>query len=303
MSDNNGDKASSNDEREESPLSRTIGSLFRVVGIGREEATDWRDALKEVITEEEDIAENISPEERRLLFRLIRFSSRTVDDAMVPRPDIVGLEEGVSLDEVLAAVHAHGHTRMPVYRGSLDEIVGMVHLRDVIACWGNDRPFALKDVMRKILFVPSSMPNIQLLSQMRATRTHMAVVVDEYGGTDGLVTIGDLVEEIVGEIEDEHDGAESPEIVALPDGSIDADARTSLEALSERLEIELLDEEESEDIETVGGLVTDLAGRVPRRGERIVHPSGLVFEVLDADPRRIKRVRIRPGGAGGQSGA
>ncbi|MGD9538985.1 MAG: hemolysin family protein [Alphaproteobacteria bacterium] len=304
MSDNNGnDRSSSNDDRDESPLSRTIGNLFRVVGIGREEATNWRDALKEVITEEEDIAENISPEERRLLFRLIRFSSRTVNDAMVPRPDIVGLDEGSTLDEVVAAVREHGHTRMPVYRGSLDEIVGMVHLRDVIAYWGSDRPFSLKDVLREILFVPSSMPNIQLLSQMRTTRTHMAVVVDEYGGTDGLVTIGDLVEEIVGQIEDEHDEAETPEIVALPDGSIEADARTSLEALAERLEVELLDEEESEDIETIGGLVTDLAGHVPRRGERIAHPSGLVFEVLDADPRRIKRLRIRRGDAGGQGGA
>jgi CBS domain containing-hemolysin-like protein len=304
MSDNNGnDRSSDDDDRDESAISRTIGNLFRAVGIGREESADWRDALKELIDEEEDIAENISPEERRLLFRLIRFSGRTVDDAMVPRPDIVGLEEGATLDEVLAAIHQHGHTRMPVYRGSLDEIVGMVHLRDVIAYWGGDRAFSLKDVIRKTLFVPSSMPTIQLLSQMRATRTHMAVVVDEYGGTDGLVTIGDLVEEIVGEMEDELDEVEAPEMMALPDGSIEADARTSLEALTEQLGIDLLDEEEIEDIETVGGLVADLAGHVPRRGERIVHPRGLEFEVLDADPRRVKRLRIRRGAARGQDGA
>lgn len=301
MSDSTG-RPSNEDERDESALARTLGTLFRAVGIGREESTNWRDALKEVITEEEEIAENINPEERRLLLRLIRFSSRTVEDAMVPRSDIVGLEENATLDELLAAIRAHGHTRIPVYRGSLDDIVGMVHMRDVIGYWGGNQPFSLKDVVRKILFVPSSMPAIQLLAQMRATRTHMAIVVDEYGGTDGLVTITDLVEEIVGSIEDEHDEVVPPEMTVLPDGSIEADARTSLEALAEKLEIELLDEEDAEDIETIGGLVADLAGRLPRRGERIIHPSGLIFEVLDADPRRIKRLRIRRGEPQGQSG-
>lgn len=302
MSDTGG-RQSNEDERDESALSRTLGTLFRAVGIGREEATNWREALKEVITEEEDIAESISPEERRLLLRLIRFSSRTVEDAMVPRPDIVGLDESATLDEVLAAIRAHGHTRMPVYRGSLDEIVGMAHMRDIIAYWGSDRAFSLKDVVRKILFVPSSMPAIQLLAQMRATRTHMAIVVDEYGGTDGLVTISDLVEEIVGSIADEHDEVTPPQMVQLPDGSIEADARASLEALEEKLEIELIEDEEDEGIETVGGLVTDLAGRVPRRGERISHPSGLIFEVLDADPRRVKRLRIRRGDTQGPATA
>jgi CBS domain containing-hemolysin-like protein len=289
-------RPSGDDGREESPLARALGSLFRAVGLGRDETTDWRDALKAVINEEEEIADHISPEERRLLLRLIRFSSHTVEDAMVPRPDIVAVEETSGLDEVLALIRAHGHTRMPVYHESLDDIVGMVHLRDVIGFWGGAQPFALKEIARKILFVPSSMPAIQLLAQMRASRTHMAIVVDEYGGTDGLVTIGDLVEEIVGEIEDEHDVVEPPEIVALPDGALEADARASVEELEERLGLELLDEDEAEDIETVGGLVADLVGRVPRRGERISHPAGLVFEVLDADPRRIKRLRIRRGG-------
>lgn len=292
MSDTQG-RSGDDDERGESPLSRTLGTLFRAVGIGRDEATNWRDALKEVITEEDDIADHINPEERRLLLRLIRFSSRTVEDAMVPRPDIVAVEEGSSLEDVLALVRQHGHTRMPVFRESLDDIVGMVHLRDVIAFWGGTVPFSLKEIARKILFVPSSMPAIQLLSQMRASRTHMAIVVDEYGGTDGIVTIGDLVEEIVGQIEDEHDITEAPEIVVLPDGGFEADARAGVEALEERLGLDLLDDDEAEDIETLGGLVTDLAGRVPRRGERIRHPLGIVFEVLDADPRRIKRLRIR----------
>ncbi len=302
MSDTNG-RQSNDEERDESALSRTIGTLFRAVGIGREEVTNWREALKEVIAEEEDIAENINPEERRLLLRLIRFSGRTVEDAMVPRPDIIGLEESAVLDEVLAAIRAHGHTRVPVYRGSLDEIVGMVHMRDVIAFWGSDGAFSLKDVVRKILFVPSSMPAIHLLAQMRATRTHMAIVVDEYGGTDGLVTITDLVEEIVGSIEDEHDEVTPPQMVQAPDGSIEADARAALEALEEKLGIELLAGEDDEDIETIGGLVTDLAGRVPRRGERIAHPSGLIFEVLDADPRRVKRLCIRRGDAQGPTTA
>jgi CBS domain containing-hemolysin-like protein len=280
-------------QRDESALARTLSTLFRVVGLGRDDTTNWRDALKEVINEEEDIAENIGPEERRLLLRLIRFSSRTVQDAMVPRPDIIAVEEGATLDEVLAAIRTHGHTRMPIYRGSLDDVTGMVHVRDVIAYWGGTQSFSLKDVARKILFVPSSMPTIQLLAQMRATRTHMAIVVDEYGGSDGVVTISDLVEEIVGEIEDEHDVVEAPEFIAAPDGSLEADARASVEALEEELGIELLEEDEAEDIGTLGGLVADLAGRVPRRGERIAHPTGIVFEVLDADPRRIKKLRIR----------
>lgn len=302
MSDTGG-RPSNDDERDESALSRTLGTLFRAVGIGREEATNWREALREVIAEEEDIAESISPEERRLLLRLIRFSSRTVEDAMVPRPDIVGLDESASLDDVLAAIRTHGHTRIPVYRGSLDEIVGMVHMRDVVAYWGSDRAFSLKGVVRKILFVPSSMPAIQLLAQMRATRTHMAIVVDEYGGTDGLVTISDLVEEIVGSIEDEHDEVAPLQLVQIPDGSFEADARASLEALEDKLGIEFLEDEEGEDIETIGGLVTDLAGRVPRRGERFTHPSGLIFEVLDADPRRVKRLRIRRGSSQGSTTA
>ncbi|MSO75060.1 MAG: HlyC/CorC family transporter [Alphaproteobacteria bacterium] len=294
MSDTGGRQTSEN-ERDESAFSRTLGTLFRAVGIGREEATNWREALREVIAEEDDIAENINPEERRLLLRLIRFSGRTVEDAMVPRPDIVGLDETAPLDDVLAAIRAHGHTRIPVYRGSLDEIIGMVHMRDVTTYWGSDRAFLLKDVVRKILFVPSSMPTIQLLAQMRATRTHMAIVVDEYGGTDGLVTITDLVEEIVGSIEDEHDEIAPPQMVEQSDGSVDADARASLETLEEKFDIALLGGEADEDIETIGGLVTDLAGRVPRRGERFTHPSGLIFEVLDADPRRVKRLRIRRG--------
>ncbi len=292
MSDTGGRQSNEN-ERDESALSRTIGSLFRAVGIGREESTNWREALKEVIAEEDDIAENINPEERRLLLRLIRFSGRTVEEAMVPRPDIIGLDESSSLDEVLATIRAHGHTRIPVYRGSLDEVVGMVHMRDVTTFWGSDRNFVLKDVVRKILFVPSSMPAIRLLAQMRATCTHMAIVVDEYGGTDGLVTITDLVEEIVGSIEDEHDEVTAPQLIQQDDGSVDADARASLEALEEKLGITLNGNEADEDIETVGGLVTDLAGRVPRRGERFTHPSGFIFEVLDADPRRVKRLRIR----------
>lgn len=292
MSDTGGRQTNEN-ERDESALSRTIGSLFRAVGIGREESTNWREALKEVIAEEDDIAENINPEERRLLLRLIRFSGRTVEEAMVPRPDIVGLDESSSLEEVLATIRAHGHTRIPVYRGSLDEVVGMVHMRDVTTFWGSDRNFVLKDVVRKILFVPSSMPAIRLLAQMRATRTHMAIVVDEYGGTDGLVTITDLVEEIVGSIEDEHDEVTAPQLIQQGDGSVDADARASLEALEEKLGIALNGDDADEDIETIGGLVTDLAGRVPRRGERFTHPSGFIFEVLDADPRRIKRLRIR----------
>jgi len=181
---------------------------------------------------------------------------------------------------------------MPVFRGALDDAIGMIHIKDVLAWHGRDSEFSLRDIVRKVLFVPPSMQVLELLLEMRATRCHMALVVDEYGGIDGLVTIEDLVEEIVGEIEDEHDRTEEPIMADDPNGTLIADARVTIEMLEERLGV-LASDEEREDFDTLGGLVFSLAGRVPIRGELISHPSGLEFEILDADPRRIKRLRLR----------
>ena len=267
-----------------------VGNWLRK-GLGRGNGGSWRDSLGEILAEEE-IAEQISPDERDLLLNLLRFGGLTAEDAMVPRNDITAVEVSAPLDEVVATIKEEGHSRMPLYRGNLDDIVGMIHIRDVMGHWGGDGPFDLEAIRRDILFVPESMPIPALLKEMRETRLHMAVIVDEYGGTHGLVTIEDVVEEIVGEIEDEHDEIEAPALIDLDDGAMEADARVRVDELERRLALRLLDGDEEDAVDTLGGLVFTLAERVPRAGERIRHPAGLTFDVLEADPRRIKRLRV-----------
>ena len=211
---------------------------------------------------------------------------------MVPRNDITAVDIEAPLDEVVATIKTDGHSRMPLYRGNLDDVVGMIHIRDVMRHWGEDGPFDLNAIRRDILFVPESMPIPALLKEMRETRLHMAVVVDEYGGTHGLVTIEDLVEEIVGEIEDEHDTVEAPALIHLDGGAMEVDARVRVDELERLLAVPLLDGAIEDAVDTLGGLVFALAERVPCVGERIPHPAGFTFEVLEADPRRIKRLRV-----------
>lgn len=251
-----------------------------------------RDVLEELIEEREVGEVPIDDEERLLLANILELKDRTIHDVMVPRADIISVESETNLSNIIELITREGHSRMPVFRGSLDDAIGMIHIKDVLAWHGLDSEFSLRDIVRKVLFVPPSMQVLELLLEMRATRCHMALVVDEYGGIDGLVTIEDLVEEIVGEIEDEHDRTEEPIMVDDPNGTLIADARVTVETLEERLGV-LLSEEEREDIDTLGGLVFSLAGRVPVRGELISHSSGLEFEILDADPRRIKKLRLR----------
>ena len=204
--------------------------------------------------------------------------------------------------ELVKCMVEHGHSRVPIYRESLDDVIGFVHVKDVLAPVADRRPGKIVRLLRKVLYVAPSVPILDLLVQMRQARTHIAVVVDEFGGIDGLVTIEDLIEEIVGEIEDEHDVAEAPTLIERPDGSIIADARLPIEALEEYHGGQLRPAGDQEAVDTLGGLVFTLAGRVPKRGEVIAHPDGIEFEVLDADPRRVKRLRVRglPAGAGGK---
>ena len=259
---------------------------------GRNGDSTWQESLEELIEEEEDISEQITPEERDLLMNLLRLGHLSAEDAMVPRPDIVAVEESATLADIVEAIKESGHSRMPVFRETLDEITGMVHIRDVLALWNDMAKFRLQNIVRPVLFVPQSIPVVDLLAKMRTSRLHMAIIVDEYGGTDGLVTIEDLVEEIVGEIEDEHDQAPAPSLSQTGDGSVEADARTEIEALEAHFSVKLRESELDEDIETVGGLVSRLAGRVPLKHDRLSHPSGLSFEIIDADPRRVKLVRV-----------
>ena len=239
-----------------------------------------------------DEEEPIDPTERTMFLNLLNFGDLRVDDVMVPRADIVSLDQSVEVAEMARIMREAGHSRVPVFRGTLDDIVGMVHVRDLLRYWGSEEPFSLGEITRRLLFVPPSMKVRDLLLQMRAARIHMAVVVDEFGGTDGLVTIEDLVEEIVGEIHDEHDVEELPALIDQPDGAIEADARVAIEELEERIGCSLVPEDREEHIDTLAGLVFSLVGRVPTRGELIDHPAGLQFEVLDAEPRRIRRLRI-----------
>jgi magnesium and cobalt transporter len=212
---------------------------------------------------------------------------------MVPRVDIVALDVDTPFAEVVKCMIEQGHSRVPVYRETLDDVIGFVHVKDILPAVAEHREAKLAPQLRKLLFVAPSLPILDLLVQMRQARTHIAMVVDEFGGIDGLVTIEDLIEEIVGEIEDEHDEAGAPSLVERADGTLVADARTPIELLEDRQGITLRPAGDQEEVDTLGGLVSTLAGRVPKRGEVIAHPSGIEFEVLDADPRRIKRLRVR----------
>ena len=250
-----------------------------------------RGVLEELIEEREEAEVPIDDDERILLANILELRSRTIRDVMVPRADITAISREASLPEVIEILTRDNHSRLPVYGENLDDALGMVHIKDVLAWRGRDEDFLLTNIQRRVLFVSPSMQVLELLLEMRAQRSHMALVVDEFGGVDGLVTIEDLVEEIVGEIEDEHDLDNEPRLVRNTDGSFTADARVTLDML-EGLAETAIPEEDREDIDTLGGLVFSLAGRVPIRGELIRHPSGLEFEILDADPRRIKSLRI-----------
>jgi CBS domain containing-hemolysin-like protein len=273
---------------------------------------DLEDVLAETVEDTD-----FSPQERAMLKNVLSFHRIRVEDVMVPRADIVAVAADTNLGELLNLFRTAGHSRLPVYGETLDDPKGMVHIRDFLdfiamradggaSASGSDAEMPLPslgqidlsmalssaNILRPVLFVPRSMPTIDLLVRMQATRTHMALVIDEYGGTDGLVSIEDLVEMVVGDIEDEHDEDSTLTIVAAADGTFIADARASLDEVKEVLGLDLTEEEGAEDIDTIGGFIVTLAGRVPSRSEVIEGPSGLEFEVLDADPRRVKRLRV-----------
>jgi CBS domain containing-hemolysin-like protein len=227
------------------------------------------------------------------LANILKLRDKNVADVMVPRVDISAIAADTPLDEVVRLIQAEAHSRYPVYRESLDDVIGMIHIKDVLTYWGTAKKFNLRDILRRVVFVAPTLPVLDMLLDMRRSRTHMALVVDEFGGTDGLLTIEDLVEEIVGEIEDEHDVAQAPTVARRVDGTIDVNGRTPIELLEQEIG-RVLSEDERREIDTVGGLIFSLLGRIPERGEVVRHPSGVEFEVLDVDPRRIRRLRVRP---------
>ncbi|MGG5886900.1 hemolysin family protein [Falsiroseomonas sp. HC035] len=293
------------------PVEKRNTLLWRIQGLLRRRTADTvRDQVEELLEGRQEegaprtpdgFGGGLDPNERALLGNVLRLRDKAAYDVMVPRADILAMSEDLTLDQAIRLIQREGHSRFPVYRENLDDIVGMVHIKDVFAAVGRDpASFSLKAILRRPLFVVPTIPVLDMLLQMRAARIHMALVVDEYGGIDGLVTIEDLVETIVGDISDEHDEVAPVTILDRPDGTVELDARTTVEAFEQKFGAVLTDEERSADIDTVGGLIFTLAGRVPARGELISHPSGLEFRVLDADPRRIRRLRVRRPGLAGE---
>jgi CBS domain containing-hemolysin-like protein len=267
---------------------------MRSLLFGDDGETTLRDQIEEAIDEAETthpVSGDLTPHERQMLRNLLQFGDRTAGDICVTRGEIVAIPATTSFEQLILAFADAGHSRLPVYGESLDEIVGMYHIKDVfIANVDDSRDRTPAGLMRTPLFVPESMGVIDLLARMRADHIHLAIVVDEFGGTEGLVTIEDVVEEIVGEIEDEHDEESDRMLTMLEDGLWEADARLELEELTATVDARLTAEED--EIDTVGGLLFLLAGRILQPGESVEHPSGWRLECVEADGRRIRRVRL-----------
>ena len=279
------------------------GGLFTRLGArlrGRRRGTDGslRRSIEELIAEgtepppsEGEERPELDRQERTLIENVLHLRGKTVDDVMVPRVDIVAMPDDMTLEAALDLTRREGHSRYPVYGGQLDNIVGTIHVKDLFAFVDRPADFRLATIQREPLLVAPQVPVLDLLLQMRNLRTHLALVVDEYGGIDGLVSFEDLVETIVGDIADEHDEPVGDMLTRRADGTVDVDARMAIENFEEALGIPLRNDERLAEIDTVGGLVFDLAGRVPSRGEVITHPSGIAFRVTEADARQIRRLR------------
>jgi CBS domain containing-hemolysin-like protein len=281
----------------------------------------------QIALEDTSANDDFSAQERAMLKNVLNLHELRVEDVMVPRADIIAVGLDATLREVLRVFRTAGHSRLPVHAETLDDPRGMVHIRDFVdylaasaeSASASKRksgaapetksgesgetasapildlavPLAQANILRPVLFAPPSMPALDLLVKMQATRTHMALVIDEYGGTDGLVSIEDIVEMIVGDIEDEHDLDDEPQIVAAADGTFVIDARASLEDASKAVGTELAGDDLAEEIDTVGGLIASIAGHVPVRGEIVADPvRGIEYEILDADPRRVTRIKL-----------
>mgnify|MGYP006361974581 FL=1 len=279
-----------------------IWQRLKTMFFGRDHEPTLREQLEEAIAEhEEDSDDRGEPDndgdltavERTMLRNLLHFSEHRVDDVMVTRSDIIAIDESATFAECVAAFAEHGHSRLPVYRDSLDSITGMIHIKDIFAVLaeGSETPESLEAFIRQPRFVPQNMSVLALLDEMRRTRTHLAIVLDEYSGTEGLVTIEDLVEEIVGEIEDEHDDEPEELFCQISPDMWEADARVELDDLAEAIDAKLA--EVDEDVDTLGGLAFVIAGQVPNIGQMLLHEaSGWRLEILEADDKRVSKIRL-----------
>lgn len=252
-----------------------------------------REALEEYIEELDDDQDvHIAGHEQALISNVLKLRNTTVIDVMIPRADIASIEVGADQESLMALLSERQFSRIPVYKDTLDEILGTVHIKDILSVVASKKELNLKSLIRPVPIVAPSLPVLDLLLKMQSDRKHMVMVIDEYGGIDGLVTIGDLIEAIVGEFDDEFDKDDDPQMIQHTDGSITADSRVLIEEFEEE-HGQILSDEEREEVDTLGGLVFYTASRIPARGEVIKHESGMVFEILDADQRRVNSLRIR----------
>ena len=269
-----------------------LGRWFRAA-IGHRAEGTLKEALEEVLEEHEDNEMAVSEEDRNLLRNMIAFGELKVGDVATPRSDIAAVPEQVTQDELKAHIMEHRHTRIPTYCDTIDNITGFIHIKDFFFALLGGEHIDIPAIQRQVLFVPPSMKITDLLVKMRLATCHMAIVVDEYGCTDGLVTMEDLFEEIVGEIQDEHDeDEEQPAIVWLSEKSLEADARVKVSDLEEQLQLNLFADDDEDDFDTLGGLIFTHLGRVPAKGEIVQFGQGIKLEIISADPRRIRKVRV-----------
>ncbi len=265
---------------------------YLITGSKKPDST-LREAIEEYIEEPQNFtSDSVSTHERVLLSNILNLQDEKVHDVMIPRADIIAIEVNATKEDLFKLLADKQVSRLPVYRETLDEVLGTIHIKDILETLAQGKSPEIKKLVTDIPIVSPALPVLDLLLKMRQTRRHMALVVDEYGGIDGLVTIGDVIENIIGEIDDEHDTVEVPQMTETPNGSVIADARLDIDDFEEKYG-QILSEEEREECETLGGLVFATAGRVPARGEIISHPSGMIFEILEADPRRIATIKIK----------
>ncbi|MBL6771581.1 MAG: HlyC/CorC family transporter [Alphaproteobacteria bacterium] len=283
---------SSSPESQESTAPQRLGQrVLALLRRFRPQRSD-RDAIETILEQPQNHeTSDFDADERKMLSNILQLKHRTVEDVLVPRAEIIAVDVAASIDDVIELAAAEGHSRLPVFGDDMDDIRGLVHIKDLLAAKARGSNEGIDAILRVPIFVAPSMPVLDMLLDMRTKRRHMAFVVDEHGGIDGLLTIEDLVEEIVGDIQDEHDENEG-EIVTIEDNEFEAHARLELSELEAKIGRFLTDEDREEDVETLGGLVFAMAGRVPLRGEVLTHSSGWRFTVMEADPRRIRRVHI-----------
>ncbi|QQG37423.1 MAG: HlyC/CorC family transporter [Micavibrio aeruginosavorus] len=266
--------------------------------IGLEKANDGnslREVFEEFIEEAEqrtDTNAQVGPHERALISNVLKLRDLTVVDVMIPRADIVAIDVNTSQEDLLALLSQKQFSRLPVYRDSLDDVLGTIHIKDILAVLAKGQRIDIASLVRDMPIVSPAMHVLDLILLMRNRRKHLVLVVDEYGGIDGLATIGDVVEAIVGDIEDEYDQDDEPELTVNKDGSVIADGRYDIDEFQEKFG-KILDEEDADDVDTLGGMIFAITGRIPARGEIIAHESGITFEIIDADPRRVNRLLIR----------